>query len=336
MGQRKFNILSLDGGGLRGIIPVLVLREIEKRTGKRIHELFDLIAGTSTGGLIACALVASDTLKKPLLNIDQILAIYTDHGKDIFPIRGSLAKMFHAITALKRPEYSPDGLDNVLKNLFSTQTLTNCLKPVFIPTYDLNNNEAMFFKSRHAAQDPASDALLSDICRATSAAPTYFPPYEMQYENKKRVCIDGGVFMNNPGIGAVVEISKYHKDPIYNMPEMQFEDICMLSIGTGHYTANIAQKNRNNWGELDWAKPITDIMMQAVNLATAYQAEELLEDQQFLRLGLTISNPEYANMADASDTTRNYLIQETQKQILQDNTAMTKLDQFMQKAGLMN
>jgi patatin-like phospholipase/acyl hydrolase len=172
MKKRKFNILSLDGGGLRGIIPVLILREIEKRTGKRIHELFDLIAGTSTGGMIACGLVASDAQKKPLLTIDQILSIYTEHGKDIFPIRGTLAKMFHAVTALKRPEYSPEGLNKVLDNLFGPHRLTDCLKPVFIPSYDLNNNEAIFFKSRHAALDPASDALLTDVCRATSAAPT--------------------------------------------------------------------------------------------------------------------------------------------------------------------
>lgn len=324
----------MDGGGLRGLIPVLILRELESRSGKRIHEMFDLMAGTSTGGLIACAVAAGLNGKDPLLNLDQIYEVYMKRGKEIFPPRGWAGNMISKIVSLKRPTYSTAGLDQVLKDLFHQSRITDCLKPIFIPTYDMFNNEAVFFKSRHAVQDKASDALLYDVCRATSAAPTYFPPYDISYENKQRTFIDGGVFMNNPTVGAVIEISKYHTDPIYNRPDLQFEDICVLSLGTGHYTAQISPDKVNNWGELDWAKPISDIMMQAVSQSIVYEADELLSDGQFLNLSMVISNPAYSGMADASDETRNYLIAETEKQVTRNKQQMDALDQFIQKAEL--
>ncbi len=321
----------MDGGGLRGIIPVLVLQEIERRAkGKRIHELFDLFSGTSTGGLIACAVAVGADGKNPLLTLDQILAVYTEQGKDIFPSQSWLGSALTKITSLKRPEYSPAGLDKVLRDLLGHKRIADCLKPIFIPSYDLFNNEDVFFKSRHAMTDPTANSELYDVCRATSAAPTYFPAYDCSYEGKKRTFIDGGMFMNNPALGSIVEVSKYHADPIYNRPNLNFGDICLLSLGTGHYTADIARKKVESWGLLDWAKPITDIMMQGMNQAVTYETEELLDDGNFLRLTLQIEDPKYASMSDSSPQTRDYLIQETKNQILGNSTLMAQLDRFMQ------
>jgi hypothetical protein len=108
----------------------------------------------------------------------------------------------------------------------------------------------------------------------------------------------------------------------------------VLSLGTGHYTAQISPDKVNNWGELDWAKPISDIMMQAVSQSIVYEADELLSDGQFLNLSMVISNPAYSGMADASDETRNYLIAETEKQVTRNKQQMDALDQFIQKAEL--
>jgi patatin-like phospholipase/acyl hydrolase len=329
----KFRILSIDGGGLRGIIPVLVLQEIERRSGgRRIHELFDLFAGTSTGGLIACALAASVDDKTPLLTLDQILAIYTEKGKDIFPQRNWLGNAVNKMVSLKRPEYDPAGLDKVLRDLLGKRRITDCIRPIFIPSYDLFNNEDVFFKSRHALTDPMANSELYDVCRATSAAPTYFPAYDCLYEGKRRTFIDGGMFMNNPALGAVVEVSKYHADPIYNRPELAFDDICVLSVGTGHYTPDIARKKVESWGILDWAKPVTDIMMQGMNQAVTYETEELLEDGNFMRLTLELINQNYARMDDSSPACRDYLIQETKNQILSNAALMAQLDHFIQSS----
>jgi len=332
----KFRILSIDGGGLRGIIPVLVLMEIEKRTGKRIHEMFDLVAGTSTGGLISCAVSLSDGNGNPKFTLSEVLKVYTERGKEIFPHKKGLAKFFSDVNSVFNPEFSAKGIDRVLRDLLGDKRITDCLVPLFITTYDLGNNEAVFFKTRHALKNAAENALLYDVCRATSAGPTFLPAYECNFDNKKRVFVDGGVFMNNPAVGAVVEVSKYHKSKPYNRDVNDiFPDICVLSIGTGHYSCNLVEKIRKG-GLLRWAQPISDLMMQGVNQATTYQTDELLEDNQFLRLTLDIDAQEHSNMADSSDATRDYLIKATNEQIINDAVKMKELDEFLEVVGVMN
>jgi len=332
---KTFRILSIDGGGLRGIIPVLVLKELERRMGgKPIYQMFDLIAGTSTGGLIACAMTVSADGKNPMYTLDQIAAIYTQRGKEIFPKKNWLENTLNEVSSLKNPEFSVQGINKVLRDLLDHKRMMNCLCPLLVTSYDLYNNQAVFFKSRHAAINPMENAELYDVCRASSAAPTYLPAYDCFYNNKRRIFIDGGIFINNPSIAALVEASKYHSDPIYNKPDIKFSDICLLSIGTGHYSANISRKKVEKWGELDWAKPITDVMMQGVNQATSYEDKELLEDHQYLRIGLEIDDENHANMADSSQETMNYLMNETSNQILGNSVLMKQLDDFILKAGL--
>lgn len=151
---KKIRILSLDGGGLRGIIPVLILKEIERRSGEKIFNLFDLISGTSTGGLIACGITVSDDGKNPKYTIQQIEDIYTHRGNDIFPKRSGFSKFLNSLSSLKNPHFSAEGIDKVLTEYFGTKRLTDCLKPLIVTSFDLYNNESLFFKSRHAFSDP--------------------------------------------------------------------------------------------------------------------------------------------------------------------------------------
>lgn len=238
----KFRILSLDGGGLRGIIPVLVLKEIERRSGKRILDLFDMISGTSTGGLIACGIAVSDNGKTSKYSLEQIEDIYVKHGKDIFPEKSAFKNFIGKITSLKSPKFSPDGLQKVLTDLMGEKRISDCAKPILVTSYDLFNNEAILFKYRHALNYPENNALLVDVCRATSAAPTYLPAYDFVYENKKRICVDGGIYMNNPSMGSLIEVIKYHAENPYNLKELKLADISVLSLGTGHYTSKIADR----------------------------------------------------------------------------------------------
>lgn len=337
--SKKFNILSIDGGGLRGIIPVMILQELEKRTGKHIYEMFDLIAGTSTGGLLACGLTAPNELGEPNPNqngkafysIQDLEDIYINDGKRIFPERKGLGKVLNTISSLFGPSFSDKGISDVLYGLLANDNMLSCIKPIFVTSWDINNNEAVIFKSRYA-KTPGCNADLYDICRATSAAPTYLPAYSMKYNNKDRILIDGGIYMCNPTIGAIVEILKWHSDPYYNRVDLQQEDICVLSLGTGEYTENVSQDK--NGGILSWAKPITEVMMQAQSQTVDYQANELIEDGQYLRLNLKIGDSTHADMADSSDATRNYLIDQCNKQILNNKTLMDSLDLFIKKAEL--
>jgi patatin-like phospholipase/acyl hydrolase len=314
----KFRILSIDGGGLRGIIPVLILQELERRTGKRF---------VSKNG-------------KPLYSLQQVEEVYTKRGKEIFPDTGPLGDIFTDIKALKEPKYKPDGLSNVLKDLVGNYRLSDLLIPAVVPSYDLDNNQPCIFKSRTIAED---NALLYNMCRATSAAPTYFPAFQCTYRGMQRTCIDGGVYMNNPALAAIVEISKYKKDPFYRnalpafpggVENIIFDDICVLSLGTGHYTDNIVEKKVQNWGMLGWAPVIADVMMQAVNQTTCYESEEILATGNHFRLTIDIDDPKYADMADSSDACRNYLINLVQRNIFNNSALMTQWDTFIEHAEL--
>jgi patatin-like phospholipase/acyl hydrolase len=329
--SKKFRILSLDGGGLRGIIPVLVLKEIEKRTGKRIIDMFDMIAGTSTGALIACGITVSDDGINPKYNISDIEKIYTEHGKEIFPKNNWLKGIVSGISSLKNPKFTANGLQKVLEDLLGETRISNCIKPIFVTTFDLYNNEALLFKYRQAIADPSRNARLIDVCRATSAAPTYLPAYNFMYNEKKRVCVDGGIYMNNPSIGALVEITKFHNENPYNIPDLSLNDISILSIGTGHYSSEIARKKVEGFGLLDWATNITDVMMQAVNQTTTYQTEEFISAGNFLRINIDINDAKYSDMSDSSDETRDYLIRQVNSQIIGNSVLMNQLDDLISK-----
>ena len=325
----KIRILSIDGGGLRGLIPVLILKEIEKRSGKRITDLFDLVAGTSTGGLIACGITVSDDGKTPMYTLSQIEDIYTKQGKDIFPKSNFIKSLIMKVSSLKNPKYSATGLQNVLTGLLGQKRITDCIRPIFISSYDLNNNEAILFKSRHAQNYPENNALLVDVCRATSAAPTYLPAFDLNYENKQRVCIDGGIYMNNPTVGAIIELTKYGSEDPYKLPNLKLDDIAVLSLGTGHYNSEIARHKVEGWGVLDWATRITDVMMQAVNQTTNYEALELTADANFLRINPLIEDARYAEMDDSSEEAMAYFADLVNKEVLGNSALMKQLDQFL-------
>lgn len=332
---KKFRILSIDGGGVRGIVPITILKEIEKRlNGKKIYEVFDLIAGTSTGGIIACGLTASLNGISPKLTIDEVEKIYKEKSKIVFPPKTWFKEKLYKIISLKKPRFSSEGLSKLLREHFEHLKITDCLRPLFIPTYDLESNTAILFKSRHSFLTSLKNAEIYDVCRATSAAPTYFPPYEFTFNKRQMLCIDGGIFMNNPSVGAIAEVSKHHSSPVYNFAPLNFDEIYLLSLGTGHYTNNIARKKVEGWGKLDWAQPIVDIMMQGVNQVTTYEAEEYLKAGNFLRLDINIEDDRYADMADSSDKTISYLINKTKKDIINNTIEMEKLERFFIKAGI--
>lgn len=332
---KPFLILSIDGGGLRGIIPVLILQEIEKITGKRIQDMFHLLAGTSTGGLIACGLSVSDDGKTPLYSLQNIADVYIKRGKDIFPPdKNGFLGLLDKVESIFDPNYNPKGLEKVLTELFGERTMSNCMVPVIACAYDLKHNEPVFFKSRYTIANIAN-AKLREVCRATSAAPTYFPAYQMDYYDKPRVCIDGGVYINNPGMAAVAEASKFGKETCYAGPDFEFGDIHMLSLGTGTYQFDMAKPKYIKGGLADWATQISDVMMQSVNASTVYECEEMLETGQYMRVTVKIADEKFSNMADSSDATRNYLIDQVKTQVISNPDVMNPLKTFLQKAGVM-
>lgn len=331
-----FNILTLDGGGLRGIIPIRILQKVEELTGQRIHETFDMIVGTSTGGLIAACLTLRDP-KDPgqvRYRLVDIADIYIHQGHHIFPIRNGLSKFLHGLATFFRPAYSPDGLDFVLKQRINGQRIKDAIRPIMISTYDLNANEPVFFKSRQAETDEGANARMVDICRATSAAPTYLPAYSFEYKGKKLTGIDGGVYVNNPTMAAIAEISKHGKAGYYKKKDgspVAFEDMRILSLGTGTYTGSVTDAQAVRWGKLAWIKQIIEIMMRGVNQSTDYESKEMLDPGKYLRLNVEIYDKQFADMADARPETRNHLEWAVMEQVTGNDDVIAKLKVFLEK-----
>lgn len=315
--MKKIRILSIDGGGLRGIAPLLILKEIEKQQGKRIHELFDVIIGTSTGGIIASGLTCTKDNINPYYTIDQLIEIYTTKSNMIFPLDNNIfTKTYRKVKTLFSPMYSSSGISKLLYEYFSDMKLSNTLIPIIVTSYDIKNNEVVMFKTRNAKISQQHDAYLKDICRATSAAPVYFPSYNLNYNNKDRILVDGGVYINNPTMAGVSDILK--------TINVSIDNVEVLSLGTGMYSKSLSIKTRK-WGILEWVQSIITIMMQASSKAVVYESDELLK--KHLRLQFSINNKKYSNMADASKETRNYIIEETKKQLLNSET-ISKINNF--------
>lgn len=331
-----FNILSLDGGGLRGIIPIRILQKVEELSGKRIHETFDMIVGTSTGGLIAACLTLRDSnnYDKVRYSLVDIADIYERQGHQIFPIRGGIGRFLHGLTSFFRPSYDPDGLDFVLKQRINGQRIKDAYRPIMISTYDLRANEPVFFKSRQADTDDTYNARIYDICRATSAAPTYLPAYSFEYKGEKLIGIDGGVYVNNPTMAAIAEISKHGKGGYYKKKDgspVAFDDMRILSLGTGTYTGSVTDAQAVRWGKLAWINQIIEIMMRGVNQSTDYESKEMLDTGNYLRLNVDIHDKAYSDMADARPETRKHLEWAVMEQVTGNVGALDSLRKFLNR-----
>ncbi|MDC6471601.1 patatin-like phospholipase family protein [Luminiphilus sp.] len=276
-------VLSIDGGGIRGIIPAMVIAHLEQQTRKGACELFDLIVGTSTGGILALGLSLQNEAGQPLLAAKRMVALYERHGAEIF--EQSLWRKLRTVGGIFEEAYSHEALEAVLKHYFGDRTLSECGIPAMVTTYDIQNRRTVFMKSWHA--DHAA-LLCSDAARATSAAPTYFEPANLQWAEKSRTLIDGGVYMNSPAVSAYAEARKLFPN----------EPIAMLSLGTGELTRPIPYEEARTWGSALWVMSVLDCMFDGAAKAADHQMRLFLgEEYQRLQATLTYASDD---MDDAS------------------------------------
>jgi len=261
MADKTIKILSIDGGGIRGIVPAIILGELQKRIGKRMADVFDLIAGTSTGGIIALGIGTACNNGAPYAPED-LVKMYVDNGPAIFK-----KTFLTAERELVLPKYSPDSLEETLERFFQKTCLRTALTPLLISSYDLQSQLPFFFKSHMIAQRPNYDWEIVSIARCTSAAPTYFPPYHLTNGKEDYALVDGGVFVNNPAMAAYAEAR-------YLYPEAK--DFMVLSVGTGDRQDSITYATAKEWGLIGWAKQIVSVLMDSVSEAVDFEMSAIL------------------------------------------------------------
>jgi len=261
-------VLAIDGGGIRGIIPAMVVSEIEKRIGKPAAELFDLMVGTSTGGILALGLARPGPEADRNFAARRVVRLYENQGSKIF--EHSLWRKLRTAGGILEEAYSHQNLEAVLTEYFADTVLSDCEVPTMITSYDIQNRQTLFLKSWHSDH---ADIFCRDAARATSAAPTYFEPKPLNIDARDHVLIDGGVFMNSPSVSAYAEARKLFPD----------EPIKLLSLGTGELTRTIPYQEAKTWGSALWVISLLDCMFDGVSKAADHQMKLFL-GERYLRL----------------------------------------------------
>ncbi len=288
-------VLSIDGGGIRGIIPAMVLAEIERRTGKLTSEVFDLVAGTSTGGILALGLTKPGQGGKAQYSAETLIELYETEGGKIFDL--SVWHQLQSVGGFAEEKYPSKGIEEVAKRYFDDVPLAEALTEVLVTAYEIERRGPWFFKRRHARdQDRKGDNfLMREVARATSAAPTYFEPLPLEWgPYGERAFIDGGVHSNNPAMCAYVEAMKIHPEE---------KDFLVVSLGTGEPTREMPYEEVKGWGLALWAQPILNVVFDGVSDTVDYQLRELLrsegDDKRYYRFQTKL-DPGMHDMDDAS------------------------------------
>lgn len=289
----KYKILSIDGGGIRGIIPALLLAEIERRTQKPIFSLFDLITGTSSGGILALGLTkprlssdVSNNLPLAEYTAEDLLQLFLEYGVEIFyeplfeRLLGPLEDIF------LQPKYPSESKEEIFMKYFGNALIENNLKEVFVTSYDIEQRIPIFFTNKLEKQQIESKNFqklcggfsLLDAALATSATPTYFAPHRLVNPHNSGIAytlIDGGVFANNPAHLAILEAQISSKRKAQKV--LNTEDILVVSLGTGSLTSVYPYKEVKNWGLLQWGRPLLNIMFDGSSEVVAGELEQLFE-----------------------------------------------------------
>jgi patatin-like phospholipase/acyl hydrolase len=288
----SFKILCLDGGGIRGVISARILQEVEQQLQKPLNQYFDLIAGTSTGSILAAGLAMGR-------KSEELVNIYLEDGLKIFPyqsrysykrlpgllkykfstlkdavqgiykdasttksLRISQLRQQQLLSLFKQtPKFFHDGLIEVLKTQIGDIKIKDIKDTkLLILAYDTFYRNTTFFTSHHEeAHRWYDDMELWKICVSSSSAPTFFPPYEFRWKDSETgdewrfPHVDGGVSVNNPSLAALIHA--------IGAENQKLEDIAILSVGTGRTTAPFEYESVKNWGLIDWAEKIPDVFM---------------------------------------------------------------------------
>ncbi|MEO0337924.1 MAG: patatin-like phospholipase family protein [Bacteroidota bacterium] len=282
---KPYRILSIDGGGIRGIIPATILWCLEqklqqktKNPAARLSDYFDFMTGTSTGGILVCIYLAPDELnpQRSARTAREALDLYLSDGKHIF--NQSLGRKISSADGLLGQKYCGENLEIYLKKAIGGDVkMSELVKPCLIPTYDLQQQEALFMGKQAALSRPAYDLPAWQVARSTSAAPTFFEPASVDIAGKEVLLADGGLFAKNPAMHGYLHAKT-------NIAREQ--DTLVVSIGTGDCKAERSYQTLRRKGAMAWLKPLIQIMNTTGADLVNDQMEQLFAntENQYVRL----------------------------------------------------
>jgi len=312
LSERRYRILSLDGGGVRGVITAVWLARLEDMVGRPLARCFDLIAGTSTGSILACGIAKG-------VPASEIVDMYLTRGREVFP--GTARRLWSRLgriwdEGLSMPKYDDSGLERVLKGVFGTTTFGALkVKPVLVTAYDTLNREARVLKN-----DRARYARLPvwQVCKASASAPTYFPAHVLRIGRARVPLIDGGVVANNPAACALAEAMRIQRErpPRRRVP---LEGFVLASFGTGQSTRPIDAEAAREWGMAEWvvSGALIDVLFDGAGDAVDYIVRQVLPEECHFRFQTRLERA-YDDMDDASATNLDALVAAAESHLMDE------------------
>jgi patatin-like phospholipase/acyl hydrolase len=246
--------------------------------------MFDLIAGTSTGGILACGLTRPGDDGAPVFSAADLIGLYESEGPEIF--HRSLIKRITSVDGYADERYDDVGLNAALRRYLDAARLSQAVTDLFITAYEIERRQAFFFRSSRARTDPAYDFTFVDAARATSAAPTYFEPVRVSdlAGESSYALIDGGVFALNPAMCAYAEIAATGRRDDVDL---------VVSLGTGSHTRRLPFEDVRGWGQIEWARPLVDVVFDGIAQTVDFELAQLLDPERYVRF--------QTDLTDASD-----------------------------------
>jgi patatin-like phospholipase/acyl hydrolase len=322
----KHNLFTFDGGGIRGLIPAVLVTAIEKEldaslisllreptANGELTESHDYLAGTSTGSIVACAIAAGFTGQ-------EIQSLMTENANEIFPsisprLWSRLKRSIWGLQGASAPKYDGEGLGAVLQGIFSKPNSDIPMKfgelkvRTLVTSYDAFSRRPVIFKSWKKAH---ADLNLWEVIKASCSAPTYFPAHIMSVDGVERPLIDGGMVVNNPAACLLSSVLKETGNSAKT--GLDTHSIALASFGTGEVTRPITAKEALEWGVFEWAMPIIDVMFDGSSDATHYCCKQLLGVDNYYRFQMPltdahddIDNTDKANLNALKAIAINYL-----------------------------
>ncbi|MDH5395654.1 MAG: patatin-like phospholipase family protein [Gammaproteobacteria bacterium] len=290
-------ILSIDGGGIRGILPGQILVSLEdklkKKSGNdnaRIGDYFDLVAGTSTGAILAAAYICPGIDGRPKFSAQEAVNFYLEDGDEIFDV--GFWQSLSSLGGINDEKYSAAELERVLDNAFGELKISELLKPTCLVSYDVSRRAPVIFK-QHTAVKNNKDFLVKEALRGSTAAPTYFEAariYSLPPLSRKYVLVDGGMVANDPALCAYSEAIKF--DGVKGI-----KDMLIVSLGTGKQLKKYSYPEIKDWGPLGWAKPSIDIALEGGPQMSEYYLHQIastVKNSKFYRLQSDLFNADPA------------------------------------------
>jgi patatin-like phospholipase/acyl hydrolase len=263
----QIKVLSIDSGGINGVVSLKILCELEKQLGKPISEVFDYFIGSSAGGIIVSLLNLKDENGIPIYTAKEVDKVYRKYMKIIFDRRWYSFGIFS-------PIYDREIMDKVFLEGFKDRTLTSTIKPITLLSFSLNTGKPNIWSTYRARKNDDLNYYLRDAVGATASAPIFFAPKTtLKKDGTIMHDIDGGIFDANPlmtGIAELIDIN----------PHLEKDDIFIVSIGPGRMDLDDSKKIKNmlNYGLTGWviSKPnIVDLIIHADAISDAIQGQKL-------------------------------------------------------------